>query len=56
MNLYIAGNYQHDRSTVAEIAGILEQHGHTITFKWCSDTTRSATVGRTFPTPTLGER
>ncbi len=34
MNIYVAGNYKFDRHRVAEIARILEQHGHVITFRW----------------------
>ena len=34
MNIYVAGNYKEDRSQVEIIARVLEQHGHTITFKW----------------------
>ncbi len=34
MKIYVAGNFEHDRFTVARIAEVLEQAGHTITFKW----------------------
>ena len=34
MKIYVAGNYKEDRHQVELIARVLEQHGHTITFKW----------------------
>jgi len=34
VKIYVAGNFQHDRHTVAIIASVLEGEGHEITFKW----------------------
>ncbi len=34
MNVFVSGNFEHDRHICERIATVLEKAGHTITFKW----------------------
>ena len=36
-SVYVAGNFRYDRYTVTDIAGVFEDHGYHITYKWYAE-------------------